>query len=334
MPSVSSHAALRWTNLSNLSVLVTGGSGFVGANLLRELVRRGNRPTALLRPSSSTWRLRALDSDVRCLAVDVTDAGAVRRACHDAKPDVVIHAATYGAYGWQQDFDTIARVTLGGTRNVLDAASASGAKLFINLGSSSEYGPKSHPMAEADVPLPDRDYGLCKLAQTHLCRNFSSSAMRVVTLRLFNVYGPWEAPGRLVPNLLAAGLQGSRFAGSDPRVARDFVWVGDVCDVALEFQRLARCNESVLNVGTGTQTELGELVRIAEDALQSRIDVEWCADHRNDWDTTTWRADTTLSRRVLERVPQTELSDGIRSLTKWFRHNLRHYQSRDVARYK
>ena len=334
MPNDSSDASLRWTNLSNLSVLVTGGSGFVGANLLRELVRRGNHPTALLRPSSSTWRLRALDSDVHCLGVDVTDAGAVRDACHAAKPDVVIHAATYGAYGWQQDFDTIARVTLGGTRNVLDAAKASGARLFINLGSSSEYGPKSHPMAETDPALPDRDYGLCKLAQTHLCRNFSNSAMRVITLRLFSAYGPWEPAGRLVPNLLAAGLQGSRFSGSDPRIARDFVWVGDVCDVVLDFQSLAGCDESVLNVGTGTQTELGELVRVAEDVLASRIEVEWCADRRNDWDATTWCADTTLSRRILERVPQTEVSDGIRSLTQWFRHNLHHYQSPEVAKHK
>lgn len=328
MSSFSSNAALRGTNLPNLSVLVTGGSGFVGANLVHELVRRGNRPTALLPPSSSTWRLRALGSDVHCLFVDVTDTAAVRRACHDTKPDVVIHAATYGAYGWQRDFDTIARVTLGGTRNVLDAAKVSGAKLFINLGSSSEYGPKSHPMAETDPALPDRDYGLCKLAQTHLCRNFSNSAMRVVTLRLFSVYGPWEASGRLVPNLLTAGLQGSRFGGSDPRVARDFVWVGDVCDVVLDFQSLARCEESVLNVGTGTQTELGELVRVAEDVLARKIEVEWCADNRNDWDTTTWRADTTLSRRILERVPQTELSEGIRSLTQWFRYNLHHYQHR------
>lgn len=333
IPVFDPGTAMSWGDIAKLSVLVTGASGFIGANFLHELVKRGNRPTALLRPNTSTWRLRTLDSCVRYLRVDITDVDAVHRAFHDTNADVVIHAATHGAYAYQRDFETIVQVTLSGTKNVLDAAIASGTKLFINLGSSSEYGPKSDSMCEADIALPDREYGLCKLAQTHLCRNYSSFAMRVVTLRLFSVYGPWEAPGRLIANLLSAGLQGYRFRGSAPKVARDFVWVGDVCDIALDFQRLAQCEEPVINIGTGNQTRIEDLIKVTEDALACDIKVDWSADQQNEWDAMTWQADTRLSHQVLGRIPSTALSDGIRSLIGWFHQNLHHYQSQDAMRH-
>src|SRR5439155_23757872 len=113
----------------------------------------------------------------------------------------------------------------------------------------------------------------------------------ISTLRLYSVYGPFEEPGRLMPTLVLAALEGRLPPLVDQAIARDFVHVEDVVDAYLVAAGEAGSGE-VYNVGTGTQTSLGELVRIAGEVFSFAPEPAWGSMAPRGWDTSTWVADS------------------------------------------
>ena len=120
-------------------VLITGGSGFVGANLTRRSLRDGHEVHLLLRPGHDDWRLRDLDGQLFRHAVDVTVREAVAAAVAAIRPEWVFHLAAYGAYSWQEDLDRMLRTNVLGTVYLVRSAVRHGAEAIVNTGSSSEY---------------------------------------------------------------------------------------------------------------------------------------------------------------------------------------------------
>src|SRR5262249_43082629 len=137
----------------------------------------------------------------------------------------------HGAYTWQTDRERILGVNFFGLRNLLEACRETGVEVLVNAGSSSEYGAKDHAPTEDEAPEPNSDYAVAKAAATMLAGHLGRSGpTRVVALRLYSAYGPWEEPARLVPRLVAFGLRGELPPLVSPELARDFVYVDDVTD--------------------------------------------------------------------------------------------------------
>src|SRR5262245_32015093 len=145
-------------------VLVTGGTGFVGANLVRRLLRDGHEVHLLVSPAYTTWRLAGIRRDVRLVRADLSEAEAVDAAVRRARPDWVFHLAAYGAYSWQEDLDRILRTNFHGTVHLVRAALRHGAQAIVNAGSSSEYGYKDHAPDEREWVDPNSCYARAKQA--------------------------------------------------------------------------------------------------------------------------------------------------------------------------
>jgi nucleoside-diphosphate-sugar epimerase len=299
-------------------VLVTGASGFVGACAVHALVERGHTVHVLLRETSSAWRLAPVWSRLHVHRADLTDAAVTHQAVAAARPKVILNLATYGAYEKQAEATTILRTNVLGASHLLEAAAAGRVGLFIHTGSSSEYGFQSHPMRETDLPEPNSFYAVAKLAQTHLCQLAARrTGLRAVVLRLFSVYGPWEEPSRLVPTVLRRARAGLPLEMVAPDVARDFVYVADVLEVLLDFPRLAALPGEVINLGSGKQTSLCELVAVVKELLGSSSPVRWGAMAPRQWDTDRWCADTAKAHRLLGWVPRHTLHQGLAATADW-----------------
>ena len=297
--------------------LVTGASGFVAANLSRRLLTDGWEVELLVREGSDQWRLEAIRADVRLHETDVTDAAGVESIVAATKPTHVFHLAAHGAYSWQTDAARILATNVLGTLNILDASLRHGCESFVNTGSSSEYGLQDHAPGEDEAPAPNSHYSVAKAAATMLAGYLGrSSGMRISTLRLYSVYGPFEEPGRLMPALALAGLDGRLPPLVDPATARDFVHVEDVVDAYLAAIEEAGSGD-VYNVGSGTQTSLSELVRIAGEVFAFTPEPAWGSMKARSWDTSTWVADIGKIRAELGWEPRRSLADGLRSLGGW-----------------
>jgi nucleoside-diphosphate-sugar epimerase len=300
--------------------LITGGTGFVGANLARRLLSEGCDVHLMVRPGFRDWRVSDVQGDLRFSTAALEDAEGVAKAVGDVRPDTVFHLAAYGAYPQQTDRRRMFDTNMLGTRNLVMASLDAGVGSIVVAGSSSEYGRLSKPHSETDTARPESDYARTKATATAWCGwKARETGAAVATLRLYSVYGPWEEPTRLIPRLIVEGRRGKRPPLADPATARDFVYVDDAVGAFLLAAK-AEPKEvgAVYNVGTGRQTTLAEAAGVVGEVFGLEGEPVWGGMPDRTWDTTCWVADNRLIREVLGWGPRTEFREGLRKTLEWY----------------
>lgn len=316
-------------------VVVTGATGFVGANLTRRLLRDGYELHLLLRPDHAMWRIEDVCRDVRLHMADLADRDAVNDAIRHIKPEWVFHLAAHGAYSWQTGLPEIVQTNIVGTMNLVEAAAAAGVEVLVNTGSSSEYGYKDHAPSETELVEPNSYYAVTKATATMFCRfTAEKHGIRMPTLRLYSVYGPFEEPRRLVPSLIVNGLRSRLPPLANPDTARDYVFVADVLDAFLRAATTELPHPgAVYNVGTGIQTSLREIVDLTRDMLDVAESPGWGSLPDRAWDTSIWRADPSRIRADLGWSPRHDVRSGLAQTISWFKENasLRDFYARQMS---
>jgi nucleoside-diphosphate-sugar epimerase len=299
--------------------LITGASGFVGANLVRRLVHDGHETHVLLRPEHRPWRLEGIASALHVHAVDLATPDEVREAVRLIQPEWVFHLSAYGAYPEQTGFSRMVDVNLMGTVSLLDACAEVGVQAFIYTGSSSEYGYKDHPPREDEVLEPNSHYAITKAAATHYCQ-FVARKLRVnaVCVRLYSIYGPYEEPTRLIPTLIAHGLRGTLPPLVSPATARDFVYVDDAVDALLCLARSPRAG-AVYNLCSGIQTSLAAVVETARRLMNIAAEPVWSSMERRSWDTDIWVGAPDALARDLGWRAGVDFATGLQRTIDWTR---------------
>jgi len=265
------------------------------------------------------WRLTDILPAVQVHPVDLRDREAVDRAIAAIRPHVIYHLAAHGAYSTQQDQQKIFATNIDGTVNLVAACARSGFRMMVNIGSSSEYGPKPGPIREDASLEPNSYYAVAKAAATHYCRHVAlSRGLPIITLRPFHVYGPWEEPSRLVPTLALALLDGKLPPLVASATARDFVYVDDMVDACLLAAARPDRSGEVLNIWTGTQSTLRDVVDISLTLSGVRAVPDWGSMPPRSWDTTAWVADPGRATSLLNFTARHDLRSGLARTLSWF----------------
>lgn len=304
-------------------VLVTGASGFVGNNLSRFLVAQGYEVHVILRATHVDWRLRDMRDEVTVHILDLNDRDKVRRVTTGVEPQWVFHLAAHGAYSFQTDTETILRTNVMGTVNLVQASVDAGVEVFVNTGSSSEYGFKDHAPHEAEHLQPNSAYAVAKAAGTLFC-GYTARArgMRIPTLRLYSVYGPYEDPRRLMPTIILEGMENRLPPLVNPDVSRDFVYVDDVVRAYVLAAVVGNQEpDAIYNVGTGDQTSIRTVVDTARRALKISEEPQWASMPDRIWDTDTWVCDNSRVREKLDWQPEVSFAEGFSRMVEWFESN-------------
>ncbi|MCX5828407.1 MAG: NAD(P)-dependent oxidoreductase [Deltaproteobacteria bacterium] len=310
--------------MKNKRIIITGATGFVGANLTHRLCGDGHEVHLLVRENFRPWRI---DSILKKINLHITDfahserlAGLVR----DIQPHRIFHMAAYGAYSDQKDFQQMIQTNFIGTVNLVEACIKTGCEAFIHTGSSSEYGFKDHPPSEKEWLEPNSHYAVTKASATLFCTYAAMyHHLPLLTLRLYSVYGPWEESTRLIPTLISRGLRGELPPLVSPEIARDFVFTEDVITAYLLAADLAhRLRGAVYNVGTGVQTSIREVVETACEVMDIKTEPVWGSMTDRIWDTSIWTADTRAIQEELGWHPRYGFDQGFREAVAWFRKNM------------
>jgi nucleoside-diphosphate-sugar epimerase len=302
-------------------VIVTGATGFVGANLARRLLREGHEVHLLVRPGYQPWRIEGIRNEVRLYELHLDDLEAVGRVVSQIRPEWVFHLAAHGAYASQTDLQQMVKTNLHGTMNLVAACLKTGFEAFVNTGSSSEYGFKDHPPAETEMLEPNSYYAVTKASATLFCR-YAAQRHRVhmPTLRLYSVYGPYEEPTRLVPTVIVLGLEGRWPPLVNPAIARDYVYVDDAVNAHLLVASKPQEEfGAIYNVGTGVQTTLREVAATAAKLLSISTEPQWGTMANRVWDTSIWVADNRKICRHLGWNAQLTFAEGLAATINWFR---------------
>lgn len=303
------------------TALVTGSEGFLGANLVRHLLAAGHEVIAISHPGGSSWRLEEVGADIRVLGLDLRDTATIEPAILAARPQWIFHLAAHGAYSWQTDIATMISVNISATAALLEAARTAEVEAFVSTGSSSEYGLKRHAPREDEWLEPNSLYAVTKAASSHLTALAATDGLPAMTLRLYSIYGPWEDPKRLIPALVREAARGRLPPLTGPDTARDFVYVDDCCDALLRgaVRGAPGGPGATLNIGSGKQARLDELVEIARDSLSVSALPEWSTMDGRAWDTNTWVSDPRVAFERLGWRTTIALSEGLTRTDAWLR---------------
>lgn len=293
---------------------VTGAAGFVGSHLSRHLLDAGFEVHISVLPGTDLSRLSAVQDRLVIHTLDLQSAKDVVRLMHEVRPQHVFHlAASLVASGVISSAEDVTGVNILGTKHLLDAGLDVGLQSFVLTGSFLEYGPQERPLVESDRCEPLEIYGVSKLAATLLAQGYARAhGLPAIVARLFTPYGPQMQKGRLVRELIERALAGEPLLLTSPNVARDFVYVDDICRLLIDMS--ARANElrgEVFNAGSGQKTTLEELVSLILQRTGSTSLPSWGARGKVSYDSDLLQADMTKTFKTFAWRPEISLEAGI-----------------------
>jgi nucleoside-diphosphate-sugar epimerase len=306
-------------------IIITGATGFVGSNLARYFACQNNEVHLLLRSSSDTWRVADIMEDVNVHKADLTAPTDLERVVTSVKPDVILHTAVYGGHPFQNDTDKIFEANLQGTINLVKACRGLDYELFVNTGSSSEYGVKRHPMVETDVCEPGEDYGVSKAAASLYCQMAARRDRKpIITFRLFSPFGSYDDYTRLIPSVIISCLNGCPPRVSSPDFVRDYIYIRDVISAyekAIETSYRQGPGE-IINIGSGKQQTIGDVVKHIVQLVDKNIQPEWGSPGKRQNEPHIWQADISKAKDFLGWKPRYSIEQGLSETVEWFRKNV------------
>ena len=301
-----------------MKILVTGGAGFIGSHLIERLLAMGHDVRVL--DNLSTGKRANLPADARLEFVlgDVGDPPTVLAAVQGAQ--AVVHLAAVASVQASID-DPMAthRSNFDGTLNLLEASRAEGVERFVYASSAAVYGDTSVPPVREGVPLnPLSPYAADKLSGEHYLRYyFNKHGLKGTAFRFFNIYGQRQDPSSpysgvisIFVDCLRRGKPVTLFG--DGRQTRDFVYVGDLADLLAASLSQPALVGRVVNVGTGVESSLLQLLEVLESLAGRTLDRRFEAARFGDIMRSC--ADVSTLHALAGSVPATPIQQGLRSL--------------------
>jgi len=312
--------------MNQKTVLVTGGNGFIGSNLVNFLLRNNYSVHLLLRRTSKKLRLINLLDKVNIHESNLLNVGKLKTIVKKIKPAFIIHLSSYGNYPDQKQVRLMIKTNIIALSNLLEATKEINYRSFIIAGSSSEYGFRKTPMEETDLLNPESFYAASKGAATLIAQTFAKIYKKpIVILRLFSVYGPYEKKTRFIPVVINAGLGNSNVPLTPNTARRDFIFVEDVISVINLLMRDHSFYGEIFNIGTGKQYSNEEIVDTVSSLLQKSIKIERGKYENRAWDTDFWVANINKTSKMLGWKPKYTLEIGLKKTIDWFKSNNSYY---------
>jgi UDP-glucose 4-epimerase len=297
-----------------MNFLITGAAGFLGSSLANHLAREGHQVRGL--DDLSTGDPQALSPDVHFTRGDVSDRPKLWTLLQEV--DVVYHLAARVSVPesilYPRDYNV---VNVGGTVALMEAMRDVGVRRVVLASSGPVYGDLGEqPLKETAPPNPRSPYAVSKLAAEYYVRTIGNLwKIETVSLRIFNAYGPGQhlPPSHppVVPHFLKQALRGGTLVvHGDGSQTRDYVYVDDVVSAMVAASTAPNVNGLAINVGSGKETSVRELVEAVQEVTNSDAQVLYNA--QTSGGVSRLCADLTLASHKLNYHPSISLMEGLK----------------------
>jgi polyisoprenyl-phosphate glycosyltransferase len=300
-------------------IVVFGAGGFIGSNLFRQITRIRNDVFAVTSKTFIPWRLEDINPNL-VLHCDITKRSHVERLFLEHPCRTIFDFAAYGAYSKQADIELIYKTNFLGFFNLVEVAAQYSIKAFIHAGTSSEYGLNCSAPSEDEVLLPNSPYAVSKVGVAHMIKYYGIlKEIPIVNLRFYSVYGPYEEPDRLVPQLIEKGTKGTFPPLVQPDISRDFIFVDDANYAALlaaNADFLTIRGES-FNIASDKKTTIREITSLIQNIFKIADTPQWGKMPNRRWDLTDWYGNSTKAKKLLKWKNMTSLKEGLIRTKEW-----------------
>jgi UDP-N-acetylglucosamine/UDP-N-acetyl-alpha-D-glucosaminouronate 4-epimerase len=303
--------------------LVTGGAGFIGSNIVDELVRRNHEVVVLDDLSAGKEsNLSGVRKKIDLRIGSITNLATVQSAARGAQYVLHIGARTSVPRSVKDPLDTN-HVNIDGTLNVLVAARDAKVRRFVYAASSSAYGETpTLPKTEAMQPEPISPYGVTKYVGELYAQAFGRTyGLENTSVRYFNVFGPRQDPtsqysGVLSRFMLAVINNEQPVIFGDGEQSRDFTYIDNIVDETLRACEAPDASGKVFNGGTGARITLNEVLKLLEKITGRKIQAKY--DQPRTGDIRDSQADISLARKVLGYEPIVQFEEGLQRTWNWY----------------
>lgn len=306
--------------------LVTGGAGFIGSNIVEELVAMGEE-VVVLDNLSTGYRdnIEEFIGDIDLIEGDIRDAEVVNKGMYGV--DYVFHQAALASVPRSIDDPVLVNdVNTNGTLNVLEQARKAGVRSLVYAASSSAYGDSEiSPKHEELRPRPLSPYAVSKLVGEHYCSVYSNVyGLPTISLRYFNVFGPRQDPGSqyaaVVPIFISSLLEEKTpVIYGDGEQSRDFTFVSNVVKANILAAKSEGAEGEMMNVACGDQYTVNRLFAIIKENLESDTEPKF-ADPRPG-DVKHSLADISKAEQMIGYSVDVTFEEGLKKTIDWYRHN-------------
>lgn len=314
--------------LRDATVLVTGGTGFLGSHLTRRLAAAGCRTSLAIRPKSSLDRIADVSPPPRFVHIDIAQQDSLDACVRTVRPDVVFHlagltAARQSAGQVGASDNSLARsfdVNLMGTLRVFQAiVSLAPTARVVRAGTIAEYGVGPMPGREDQRGEPASPYGASHLAATQLGESlFRQLGLAVTTLRLALTYGPAQSETFFIPALIKACLDGQPFEMTQGSQTRDYLYVDDVIDALVQAAIVPGLAGEVLNVGSGHEYRIADVAALIV-TLTGGVTALRKARVNGGTDPLRLVCEPSHGQKLLHWHARTSIADGLEQTIGWHR---------------
>jgi UDP-glucuronate 4-epimerase len=311
--------------------LVTGGAGFIGSHLVKRLLSGNKNTLVTCVDNFDPFYAREIkelnisevkkDSNFHLLSYDLATTTAKQLDATISEPiDVIVHlAAKAGVRPSILNPLSYQQANVLGLQNLLDFAKQRNIEQFVFASSSSVYGVNDHfPWKEDEQLLPISPYAMTKLAGEMLGHVYSKLfGIRFIALRFFTVYGPGQRPDLAIHKFTKSILNGKPISMyGDGSTSRDYTYIDDIVQGILAATRYNQTKFEIINLGNNYSVSLKELIRVIENVIDKKADIEQLPEQSGDVPKTF--ADISKAKSLLGYEPTTRLSEGLEKFYKWF----------------
>lgn len=300
-----------------MTVLVTGATGFVGSQVVRQLVASGEDVALIVRLGSSRRRLDGVLDRVQVFEGDLDDGAAIERLLERCRPQACVHAAWYAVPGEYlasaHNLDSM-RSSL----DLLERLARAGCTHVVGIGTCFEYEMQSTPLNEDSPTKPSTLYAAAKLAfYLVAAQRAAQLGIGLAWARLFYLYGPYEDERRLVPAAIKALSAGREFLATSGKQVRDYLHVEDVASALCALSR----NElgGVFNVCSSRPVTIADLMRTLGELLGRPELIRLGTLPNREWDPAYVCGDNLRLRTDAHWEPRYAPRDGLAQTIAWWK---------------
>lgn len=295
------------------NILVLGGTGFIGHNLLKKLSKTKNNITSLSRGVKKNNI--NLIKNVEYLSVNLANFKNLKKVINKDYQIIINLSGNID----HKNYDQTKKIHFIGLKNLFKIINLKKLSLFIQAGSSLEYGKLSSPQREKIKCKPISLYGKAKSLSSEFLRK--KIKKKVVILRLYQIYGPYQKFDRLIPHVIKSCIKNKKFKCSDGMQLRDFLHVDDLIILFNKIINDQNIKYGIYNVGSGSPISVRKIIKIINNYVKKGSPIFGKIKMRSD-ETKILYPNISKISKVYKWKPKTNISTGLKKTIEHYRKNI------------